>query len=192
MLECLFILAVIYAIGAAYSDVQTRKIPNKYQLLGLILALTIRTGFAIWKQDFIWVSDALWGMLIGFSLLFTFFVIKHLFKTSGFGAGAGDVKLLAVMGAFLGWKVFLLTFVFTAIVDACLLVYNYGKLIFYILALPGTPQYKIENISLLMEGRRPVKNPYALPVAIGTIVCFLIYFFRPEALLWTLEISKLV
>lgn len=92
----LSILVTVLAIVATYWDIHYRKIPNKLTfpmiLAGIIMGL-LRAGYA-------GIIESLKGMVIGFAILFAFYV------TIG-GIGEGDIKLLAAFGA-LGGSVFVI------------------------------------------------------------------------------------
>src|SRR5262245_5110118 len=83
---------VVLAVGvvACVTDVRTRKIPNLLTFgaaaCGLIFHLVIN-GFS-------GLALALAGWAIGIVLFLPFFLLR--------GMGAGDVKLLAALGAWLG------------------------------------------------------------------------------------------
>ncbi len=81
----------------AVIDIKTHLILNKVLIVLLIfgLVLNISFPFTAW-------TDALWGMVAGgMSMFFIAFLGKLLFKKESLGMG--DVKLVAVVGFFVGW-----------------------------------------------------------------------------------------
>lgn len=82
-------LLMTLVIVAACCDIKTRKIPNWLILIGLASSLGIDIAFGI--NDF---SAWCLGLFTAFGL----FIPLYLFRTMG----AGDVKLVAMVGAFLG------------------------------------------------------------------------------------------
>ncbi|MBI1891480.1 MAG: prepilin peptidase [Burkholderiales bacterium] len=80
----LFLLTFIVA-----SDIRTRRIPNVLILTGLGLGF----GFSL-AADGIGIMQALGGFAIGFGVLFPLYLLRVL--------GAGDVKLVAMTGTFMG------------------------------------------------------------------------------------------
>ncbi len=169
ILIALYIFTILYATGAAYFDVKTRKIPNEYNLAFFILALIIKIIMGIslgWGN--LWVS--LIGLLLGFTIFFPFFIFRL--------AGAGDVKLLAVAGLILGWKSFIWVFIFTSVIDALLVFINYFKIFYVIFAVPNKPlEEKINLFIDTVKLRRNQKNPYALSFAIGSLVFLIFYLY---------------
>lgn len=75
-------------IIAVYFDIKTGCIPNKLNLSGCILGLFLNTLF-MGKYGLI---NSICGILLPIIILFVFFVFRVL--------GAGDIKLLSVIGAF--------------------------------------------------------------------------------------------
>jgi prepilin peptidase CpaA len=87
------VLPLLLALWMAWSDMRTNRIPN-YLTLGCALA---GLGYQLGFHGLAGVSQGLLGMALGFGLLI-------LFYWKG-GMGAGDVKALAALGAWLGpWQ----------------------------------------------------------------------------------------
>lgn len=84
----LFILLII----ASLSDYMTYKIPNWLTVGGMLFGLVYNAVFPFSAQHgFVW---AVGGLLTGFFMMLPFYVLKIM--------GAGDVKLMAMVGACLG------------------------------------------------------------------------------------------
>lgn len=84
----LFVLLVI----ASISDYRTHKIPNWLTASGIGFALIYNTAVPFYRDHgFLW---ALGGLGIGFVTMLPCYIIRVM--------GAGDVKLMAMVGAFLG------------------------------------------------------------------------------------------
>jgi prepilin peptidase CpaA len=85
------LLLICLVTQAAVTDLAIRKIPNVLVLCGLALALALHllTGGR-------WASTSQWlaGMLAGFGLFLPLYLAR--------GMAAGDVKLMAMVGAFTG------------------------------------------------------------------------------------------
>ncbi len=97
-------------ILAVYYDIKTKKIPNKITIPAIIIGI-------IWAT----VNSGFNGFLIhsfGFLLGFTVFLIPYMLG----GMGAGDVKLMAAIGAIKGWKFILLTSLWTALAGGIIVI----------------------------------------------------------------------
>ncbi|RPF53960.1 A24 family peptidase [Aquisalibacillus elongatus] len=96
----LFIVLIISFI----TDLKHRKIYNKVLFPALILALLLQPIF----MGFDGIISSILGLLLGFGIL----LIPYLMG----GMGAGDVKLLAVIGAIKGPAFVLTTVVYMAVI----------------------------------------------------------------------------
>jgi leader peptidase (prepilin peptidase) / N-methyltransferase len=116
------LLAVLVALTAI--DLERQIIPDVISLPGILAGAlaNLATGRVPWLES-------LMGIIVGGGV---FFVI---ILASGGGMGAGDMKLGAMLGAFLGWKIVLLS-IFGAVVVG-----------------------GIVAVSLMASGRRGRKDP---------------------------------
>jgi Flp pilus assembly protein protease CpaA len=167
---CFCAFALAFSLGAAYFDLKTRKIPNKYNATVFGLALLAKTGFAFFQIHYF--TEGLLGALIGFCILFPFFVLRFV--------GAGDIKLLAVLGLILGWKGFLWVFALSHLLDGLLVMpFNWMRTLYLIWRLPFSWEDKMANIlSHIKDLKR--KIPYALPVALGCLAYLILVLCQPE------------
>jgi prepilin peptidase CpaA len=106
------VLAVVGVVGliAAAFDLRTRRVPN--ELTSFVAALGL--SFAAARLDTIGIRGALFGLVLGGALMLP----GHLLGATG----AGDVKLLAALGAFLGPRVTVYAFLYSAIAGGLLVV----------------------------------------------------------------------
>jgi len=81
-----------------FIDIEHQIIPDEISLSGIVV------GFALsfFLPGHSWLNSLLGILLGGGSLLLVAYVYQRL--TGKDGMGGGDIKLLAMMGAFLGWK----------------------------------------------------------------------------------------
>lgn len=99
----IFITVSVTSLAALVFDIKFGRIPNWITLPVMTAGITYHycsTGF-----QGLGLSVA--GLLIGFSIFFVFYALG--------GMGAGDIKLMAALGALLGPKDILFTAAFTAI-----------------------------------------------------------------------------
>jgi prepilin peptidase CpaA len=98
------------ALAATVIDIRTRRIPNE-----LTVALT-GVGVALAATGVSGVS--LWGSIAGFAIGLALMIPGHLLGATG----AGDVKLMAAVGAVVGPSTVVTAFLFTAIAGGVLAV----------------------------------------------------------------------
>src|ERR1700684_2543241 len=79
-------------IGAAAYDIPYRRIPNSFTASGVLLGLAMNTFLYGWAG--LWAS--LEGLAMGFGAYFILYSMRAM--------GAGDVKLMAAIGALVGWQ----------------------------------------------------------------------------------------
>jgi len=96
--------------------------------------------------------EALWGLLVGGGILYLIATV-YAFLRKQEGMGGGDIKLLAMLGAFLGWKslifIILVSSLTAAIVGITLMVLQ-GKDMKY--AVPFGPFLSLAAIAYLFWG----------------------------------------
>lgn len=105
-------LLLTILFGIALTDARFYIIPDQFSLGGLVLGL----GLAFLPGG-IDALDALIGAIVGFGLLGSVAVVgKWMLKKDAMGLG--DIKMMAMVGAFLGWVGVLLTVFLGALLGA--------------------------------------------------------------------------
>src|SRR6202142_3569239 len=102
------LLALVLVSG--YYDIRYRRIPNWLTLPGVIVgfALNAFLGQTVWRG----LGDA--GLAVGLALLINFpLYLLH-------ARGAGDVKMLAAVGALVGWRDWVAIFILSGILGGVL------------------------------------------------------------------------
>ena len=129
-------------LGIAMTDAREYIIPDEFSYGGLILGL----GFSlIWGLDGLKIAGI--GAAVGFAVLWLIaWLGKHAFKKEAMGGG--DIKMMAMVGAFVGWQGVFLTIFLGSVV---------GTIIFGPLALIG----KKKDV------------PFGIFLALGAVVTFL-------------------
>lgn len=84
------LLLLVFVTAAAVSDLRRRKIPNRLVLAGLLAALALHGVAGAPHWPLAWAG----GMATGFFLFLPLYLLR--------GMAAGDVKLIAMVGAFAG------------------------------------------------------------------------------------------
>jgi leader peptidase (prepilin peptidase)/N-methyltransferase len=137
--------AVFFTIllGIAMTDAREYIIPDEFSICGLAAGLL----FAI-PGGYRPIGDALLGAAVGFGVLYLVAVGgKAVFKEEAMGGG--DIKMMAMVGAFVGWQGVLLTIFIGAFI---------GSLIF---------------LPLLLAGRKKLV-PFGIFLSIGAAAAYLI------------------
>ena len=165
-------LLTVTLLGAVIFDLHSRRIPNQLVLTGIASALGLHAlslldiGTSAAGPDW-WAS--LVGLLVGFALMLPLHLLRAM--------GAGDVKLMAMVGAFIGPGSVLTATLYTLLAGGLLsLVFMLGR---------GVAVRTLANIRMLVtdwvvragsgQGARlaPLQNtaarlPYAVAIALGT------------------------
>ena len=137
-------------LGIAVTDARAYIIPDEFSLGGVVLGMLLAIAGG-WDT----FSTAAVGALVGFGLLYLVAVAgTWFFKQEAMGGG--DIKMMAMVGTFVGWKGVLLTVFLGAFL---------GSLIFVPLTLAGS--------------RRLV--PFGVFLALGGAAAYLL---GPEILEW--------
>lgn len=157
-------------IWAAWIDGRELRVPN-WQTYSMILAGLI---FNTYCSGLTGLQFGLWGMVIGLACLMPLYLVG--------GMGAGDVKLMAGIGAWLGasvtWNAFLVSTVVGGIMAVCMVAWrgtwmkHYGNMIM-ILHEFKTIKNPVE-LSKIAAERKPnmFLLPYGIPICIGSIAYF--------------------
>ena len=129
------LLLAIFLTAASYTDVRWRVIKNQQTypaiLLGLFLNCAVSAlnvmGFP--ESNWIWIAlggIGLFPSILGGLLCFGGMCLQFIL----FGTGAGDVKLMAALGVYLGWytgfEVWLCTMVLAAFFAIVILIFRVG------------------------------------------------------------------
>jgi prepilin peptidase CpaA len=158
------ILLLLVSI-AAVNDLATRRIPNRLLLTGLACALVLRLLSVNPGSSLL---EALAGMAVGLVVFLPFYLLR--------GMAAGDVKLMATIGAFTGPS--------EAFAIAVLTWCAGGVMALFLILVGGRLRLALANIGHMMAGLlapgsavatpdRPQSAgsmPYGLAIAAGTII----------------------
>jgi prepilin peptidase CpaA len=162
------VLVAIVVLVAAVWDLRTRRVPNWLTFSGVILAIALNT--------FLGELPGLWFSLKGLGVAFGVYFLLYLLRAMG----AGDVKLMAFLGAAVGWSIWLLGILpATAIlggVVGLLLVLTKGRLrktfhnigsIFMSVRMGHAPYQ--DNPELDVRTGLGMRLPHAVMIAVGSL-----------------------
>jgi prepilin peptidase CpaA len=161
------IVLITILIICSITDWRSRKIYNKVIFPGLIAAF----GLHLIIGGFPALAVSLIGFIVGLSLL----LIPYLLG----GMGAGDVKLLALVGALKGTMFVLMAAVYMALLGGLIallvLIFRKGmkerlRSIFYFLYCL---RYGVRIPLANQQDSLTATYPYGLAIAGGTLVCLL-------------------
>ncbi len=96
--------------AAAVTDIATRRIPNWLTAPGAVLGLALQAYYQGWRG----AALSLAGAALGFGIFAALYLAG--------GMGAGDVKLFAAVGAFVGPYRLALVFIFTGVLGGIVAV----------------------------------------------------------------------
>jgi len=161
------LLPLLLSMWMAWGDMKTQRIPNYLTMGTAVAGLGFQLGFHGW--------GGLWSGFLGLALGFGLLIIPYLLG----GMGAGDVKALAALGAWLGPQSTFSLFVYMGICG--------GLLILLILGWRGVLWSHVRQGWIYLNrlcGRYPPdtetpggqgpkqKIPYALALALGMAVLY--------------------
>lgn len=170
----LLLVALALAVAAATIDVQQHRIPNRLTYPGIALGLVVRGVLFGWKGLVTGVA----GCLLAGGIMFFFYAVRAM--------GAGDVKLMAALGSWIGPRhsvaVLLATAIFGGVLAIAYAVYrrrigstlkNVGSVLkFHAWAgLQAHPDLNLDNPAAL-------RMPYGLAIALGMLYTFLAMWWR--------------
>jgi prepilin peptidase CpaA len=163
----LLLCALAIASVGAVKDFRGHRIPNWLTYSGLIAALVARIGLGGWPG----LHGGLAGMLFAGGIFFLLFLLG--------GMGGGDVKLMAAVGAWVGFAQVEILLIISAIAGGLLaagyvLVHkrmfeslrNVVELVRHHLTEGFAPH---PTLNVQQEGT--LRLPYGLAIAIGTFYC---------------------
>ena len=129
-------------ILAAWIDGKELKVPNWITFPMVLSGLIYSVCVGGWGG----VGTGLAGMATGLLCLLPLYAVG--------GMGAGDVKLMAGIGAWLGWQITLEAFCVSVVVGAIMAV--------CMVLFRGTWKHHYENFLMILSEWMVIKNPYEL------------------------------
>jgi leader peptidase (prepilin peptidase) / N-methyltransferase len=139
----------------AFIDIDHKIIPDAISIPGIVIGF----GYSLLPGSPVSVLESVLGIVIGGGLLYVIGVLFQLIRHKE-GMGFGDVKLLAMIGAWMGWKAL--------------------PMVILISSLAGT---LIGGACLLIGGRKLSERiPFGPFLVLGSFLC--LFFARDIYMLW--------
>jgi prepilin peptidase CpaA len=160
------VLMLMVTVAAVY-DIQFRRIPNWLVLTGLVLSLMIQVTF----NDFNGFKAWGYGLLTGFGIFLPLYALHAM--------GAGDVKLVAMVGSFLDAASAISVVLTTLVVGGVLAIgvaLWHGVLrqaisnIHTQLTQTTLKKLSVGSVQLAKLPSSAGNLPYAVAIAIGTLI----------------------
>jgi prepilin peptidase CpaA len=172
-------LLMALVLGAAVYDVRYRRIPNWLNLLGILAGIGMNTFLSFDGPDrWSGLITSLEGMALGFGVYFLLYMLRAM--------GAGDVKLMAAVGAVVGPGTWFGIFIVTAIVGGVM-----AMLLILVRKRFATTMWNVGFILSEMKSGRPayvnreeldVKNPKSVGLPHGAVIAVGCIFYLALAL----------
>jgi prepilin peptidase CpaA len=173
MHELIIGLLLVWLMIAVYQDIRYYRIPNALVLSGALVGIVLNTLY-LPEADTLGLLTSLSGLIVGLIVLLPLYLLRVM--------GAGDIKLMAMVGAFVGPAAMLSVTLYVLLAG--------GVLAIGLLLLRGRFVQVMDNLRLLLllkmakspDWRLPVdatvtqfyhKLPYGVAIASGTIVYLL-------------------
>ena len=152
---------------AAVVDLRQRRIPNALSFGGMVAGLIL--GFA--QGGVSGFSESFLGLLTGGALFLPFYLAR--------GMGAGDVKLMAAVGSFLGPRHALLATITVALVGGVIAAWaamRQGRLRAALRDASGVI-FRVRSLKTLERSSREEAIPYGLAIALGVLLYLLMLVY---------------
>ena len=176
----LTVLAALLLV-AVITDIRTRRISNRLILAGMSIALLLSSTFSVGPDPFkqnggsVEVLQAIAGIAVGFAALFPLYALRAM--------GAGDVKLMMMVGAFLGplqtLGVVVLTFAAGGVLALAMALWqrSFTQLAMNLRFMLTTSMVRAaggQSPRLDPLATTAGRMPYAVAIAAGTLLQFLL------------------
>lgn len=174
------LLLMACLLAAVITDLRSRRIPNTLVLAGITLAV-VAHSLALGSANVPLAGSVWWSPLAGLATGLLVLMPLHLMRA----LGAGDVKLLGMVGAFVGAPTVLSTALYTLLAG--------GLLSLAVMLATGVASRTLTNLrfqvsewtawAMRLNGRRlpmlaPLQTtaarlPYALAISVGSVMALL-------------------
>jgi prepilin peptidase CpaA len=163
-------LVCLVLIVAAWIDGKELRVPNWITFPMVLTGI----AFNVWVGGWTGLGESLLGMTAGLLCLLPLYAVG--------GMGAGDVKLMAGMGAWLGWKVTVYAFCVSTVVGALMAVamvwwkgdFQKHSTNFLVILNEWATVRDPAKLAEIAAERKPrmMLLPYGIPICVGSIAYF--------------------
>lgn len=163
-------LVCVILIVAAWIDGKQLKVPNWITFPMVLTGIAYNTWINGWSG----LGESLLGMVVGLACLLPLYSVG--------GMGAGDVKLMGGIGAWLGvsvtWWAFVVSTVVGAVMAVLMVLYKRAFVKHWANAMQILHEWKTiknpEKLAEIAAQRKPTMFllPYGIPICIGSIAYF--------------------
>jgi prepilin peptidase CpaA len=164
-------LVAVILIVAAWIDGRELRVPNWITFPMVLTGVVYNTWVGGWNG----LQEGLLGMVVGLATLLPLYAVG--------GMGAGDVKLMAGLGAWLGphvaWNAFVVSVVVGAVMAVGMVLWRKSWVQHYtnflMIAVEWMTVKNPRELSRIAQERKPqmLLLPYGIPICIGSIAYFL-------------------
>ncbi|MFC1595691.1 prepilin peptidase [Candidatus Margulisiibacteriota bacterium] len=181
LLKNIILLSLV--LWATYSDIKTRKIPNKLTINGMLAGILIAMLVFAWQSGS-FNPGGLWqGFISGFGGCLVALMLGVIPFAVG-GLGGGDIKLLMLIGAFTGPVIALWTVLYTALAGGVVAVLFLIKRVIkkeslfgdFVKKLKEYKDHYVYQTELPKDSASGEKFPYSIAILAGLLMAF---FLRP-------------
>ena len=161
----IWMLSVVLALAAGWTDWRSRRIPNWLTVPGLALGIIANTAVFGWLG----AKASLLGAALGLALLLPFVALRSL--------GAGDWKLVGALGAWLGPNRLIAVLVITILIAAFMAIFlivttgrvrrtarNLGHM------LQSFLTFHLPPAELTLDDPRAATVPFGIAVAVAVVL----------------------
>lgn len=111
---CLFVIPLVII---TFIDLEHMIIPDVISIPGIFVGIAVNMLFAANGHRFASGLDSLIGAAVGGGILFAIaFIYEKIRKSEGLGGG--DIKLMAMLGAFFGWREAIIILFFSSVIGS--------------------------------------------------------------------------
>lgn len=164
-------------LAAVMADIRTRKVPNKLIVIGALSG----TAFAL-LPDGIGFGQSIGGLFLGLAMLLPMYALRAM--------GAGDLKLMACIGSFLGIEATFLSTLFALAAGGVLALLYSARAGSLMQVVSNMKMFVFHTIVRVSGGGLPraddmpvsrTRMPYSLAISAGVILYLATRFYSTGA-----------